>query len=166
MLDLVQTIEDLVAKPFFADLVPEVFNGVEFGAVGRQVYDPHILWHNEIAGHVPSGFVHDHENEFIRMSARYLLEEDRHSLGADLREDERIEYSIVRGNGSICVCVLANHMARYRWPYSRWSPADFWVADSTEAGFILKHEPNRSAQGSLPPSLSCYFDFEFFLKPS
>ena len=48
-----------------AQRLPQVLGRVELGAVRRQEDQPHVLRHDQFAGEVPAGLVHDHEDELL-----------------------------------------------------------------------------------------------------
>src|SRR4030042_3987155 len=92
--DCVQALEGLVWKPLFTNLLPEVLCGIEFRTIGWQENDPHILGNLEVFGLVPSGFVHYHEDEIVGVALRHFGEKQRHGVGIDHRENQRIQYAV------------------------------------------------------------------------
>lgn len=94
--DCVQALEDLVWKPLFTDLLPEVLCGIEFRTIRWQEDDPHVFGNLEVLGLVPSSFVHYHEDEIVGVTLRHLGEKQRHGVGIDHRQNQRIQDAVSR----------------------------------------------------------------------
>ena len=164
--NVVQFSEGKVREPFFADLVPEVLDGIKFGAVGWQAYQPHVVGHLEICSLVPAGAVEHQEDEFVSMTPGDLLEKEGHCLRVDDRENQRVQGPIVRTDGCEGVGVFAHEVSADDRPNAWGHPASVKIVDAAEAGFVLEHKPNSSA--ALGLSDHFFFDDlgEFFLNSS
>lgn len=164
--DVVEFPKGKVWEPFFADLLPEVLDGIEFRTVGWQAYEPHVVGHLEICSLVPAGAVEHHEDEFVSMTPGDLIEKDGHCLRVDDRQNQGIQSSIVRTEGCEGVGVFAHEVSADDGPNAWGRPASVRIVDAAEAGFVLEHEPN----GSAALGLSDHFFFddlgEFFLNSS
>lgn len=164
--NVVQFSEGKVREPFFADLVPEVLDGIEFGAVGWQADQPHVIGHLEICSLVPAGAVEHQEDEFVSMTPGDFIEKDGHCLRIDDRENQRVQGPIVRTDGCEGMGVFAHKVSADDRPNAWGHPASVKIVDAAEAGFVLEHEPNSSA--ALGLSDHFFFDDlgEFFLNSS
>ena len=154
--DVVEFPKGKVREPFFADLLPEVLDGIELRAVGWQAYQPHVVGHLEIPSLVPAGAVEHQEDEFVSMTPGDLLEKDRHSLCVHGRQDQGVQGPIVRIDGCEGVGVFAHEVSADDGPNAWGCPASARIVDAAEAGFVLEHEPNSSAALGL----SDHFPFD------
>lgn len=68
--------------------LPQVLGRVRLGAVGWQEEQPHVLGHDQLAGQVPAGLVHDHEGKFLVVALRLFGQDQRHRLRVDQGQHE------------------------------------------------------------------------------
>lgn len=143
--DGIQIVKDSVAEVFFSQLVPQVFCGVEFGTVGREVYDGDVVGNLEFCCAMPSGSVHDHEDVFVRMFLGHLVEERTHGMGIDVGVDERGHGAGEGIDRSIEVEVLADVMGMHCRAHAWRHPTGSWIADAPETCFVLEEHAQRSS---------------------
>lgn len=60
--DFVVRGDDAVGEPIVAHELSDVLDRIELGAVGRQRDDADVGGHLELAGHVPTGPIHQHDS--------------------------------------------------------------------------------------------------------
>ena len=69
------SVEDAGVKGLFSAFVPQMFNGVEFGGVRRELEQAQIARECARFTLMPAGAVEDHHNPILRMASRYLVKE-------------------------------------------------------------------------------------------
>jgi hypothetical protein len=89
---------------------------------------------------VPGGSVATEKNDIVWKLFREFFEEDVHTNGITKGHDQEVGISCKRFYGAINIPVLADMMARDRWPDTSLTPTVFWLVDPPEASFILKHK--------------------------
>ena len=70
-----EIVKDSVGEVFLSQLVPQMLCGVEFGTVGREVYDGDMVGNPQFCRAMPSRSVHNHEDVFMRMFLGHLVQE-------------------------------------------------------------------------------------------
>jgi len=80
--DVVVGCEDAVGEPVVAHELPDVFDRVQLGALGRQRDDADIGGDIELSSHVPTGLVYEHDSVGARRDGEgYLDQMQQHGLG-------------------------------------------------------------------------------------
>jgi hypothetical protein len=59
--DFLIGMKDAVGEPVFPHELPDIFDGIEFRAFGRQWNDADIVGYDERRGHMPPGLIHEHD---------------------------------------------------------------------------------------------------------
>jgi len=139
--------EYMVREGFLPKVVPEVFDGIEFGRIGRERKKVHVVRDAEILRRVPACAVHDHDDEFLGMADADLFEEEAHHRRVDRREDEGVEDAVGRRNSGIGVGELLNYRGVNERPTGEGSPTTPGIADPSESCFVVKHDTQGSAFG-------------------
>lgn len=88
--DLGGVVEDAVRELVILEIEPEPLDRVEFGRVGRQEDRGDVLRHDEIAGDVPAGLVHQYDS--VRAggdSAGEFGEKEAHRFGVEPGHHQR-----------------------------------------------------------------------------
>ena len=111
---------------------------------------------------VPSGLVHDHDDELVGVTLGHFLQEQRHRLGVDPGQHEAVEYAVVRADGAEGVQVLALKPRADHWAHAPRRPAAPRRAQQPEATLVLEHQPHPAALLSLAPNLLAYRATKFF----
>lgn len=71
-----------VGEPVVAHELPDILNRVEFRAFGRERDDADIAGHVQLASHMPTGLIHQHDSVSARGDgARYFCQMERHGFG-------------------------------------------------------------------------------------
>lgn len=74
--------EDAVGEPVVVDELPDVLDRVEFRAFGQEYGNADVAGDIELAGHVPTGLIHQHNRVGIRRDGeRYLGQLQQHAIG-------------------------------------------------------------------------------------
>ena len=116
---------------------------------------------DQLACDVPSGLVHDHDDELVGVTLGHFLQEQRHRLGADPGQHETVHHAVVRADGAECVQVLALPPRAHDRPAAAWSPAAPRRAQQPEAALVLELQPHAAALLSLAQDLLAYLATPF-----
>jgi hypothetical protein len=131
--------EDPVGKPVVAHELPDVLDRVQLGTFGRQSDDADVGGNVELAGHVPTGLIHQHG----RVSAggdgeRYLREMQRHGLGIAEGQDQTGALAEFRADRTEDVGRFRPLVLRCRWPRPAPGPAPRDLVLLADARFVLE----------------------------
>jgi hypothetical protein len=149
----IDRVEYQVVEEFLTQLVPKVFYRVEFWRVGRQGQQPNIVRHLQGLACVPACTVQYHDNFLVRMTRGDFLQKDLHAVCIDVRQDQTVEMTAVRIDGSIALGVfMGQHGAGHRAQRIR-RPGAPYIGDSTESRLVLEHQADGRAPGELLPDL-------------
>lgn len=140
----IQAIKDEIAKGLLAQFVPDVLDWVEFRCIWRQEKQPHVAWHRQGSCFVPASPIKHHDNSVRRVPISDLIEEHLHTLTIDVRQDQRVEYSVNHRNGGIGIGVFLGHHRLAHWPDRFGAPASSRIGDPSKARLVLKQHPNWS----------------------
>ena len=64
--------EHPVGEFLFAQFIPDMFPRIELGGIAREAMQANVSGNPQILGSVGTGPVHNHDDEFLRMSRTYL----------------------------------------------------------------------------------------------
>lgn len=70
----IDTVEDAVVKGLFPQIVPEMFNRIEFRRVRREREQAQIVGQPERSTLMPSGAIEDHHDPVVGMTRADLIE--------------------------------------------------------------------------------------------
>ena len=143
MFERIDTVEDAVVKGLFPQIVPEMFNRIEFRRVRREREQAQIVGQPERSTLTPPGAIEDHHDPVVGMTRADLIEKQLHAGAIDVRQDQRVERAISHGDGGISVRLLLRHHRLTQWANGSGAPATPRVGDATEARFVLKHQADR-----------------------
>ena len=135
---LVQGVEDLIVYIVFANVLPDVFGGIQFRRVGRQGKQSHVGRHGQFMGLVPSGSIEKHDAVFVRKLRRGLGQKDAHQTGIDPGQNHRRHLAVGGAHGHISVHIFADQLAADCRPQGQRRPTASRVADASETAFVLK----------------------------
>jgi len=139
-----------------------MFNGVQFGAVGRQKNEFHIERHGQFFSYVPSSPIQDHNDELIGVAFSHDGEKEAHRFRIDPRKDQAVHYAVLRADGCKSVGVLPDKAAFHDRTNSLRCPASRWPVQKAKSPFILEHEPDPPTKVSLALCFLRQIIFEFF----
>jgi len=72
-----------------AEVMPQIFRGVQFRRLGRQMHQRDILRNTQRSGDVPAGAVQNHRRMDVRRQfTRELLQKSVHHVGVDVWRDQ------------------------------------------------------------------------------
>jgi hypothetical protein len=93
--------EDTVGEPVVTDELPDVFDRVQFRALGRQGHESDVGWNDEVMREMPSGLVEE-ENRMPAWADRggNLGQVQVHGFGIAGRQDEGRTLSFSGANGT------------------------------------------------------------------
>ena len=69
--ECVDRLKDTVVKPLLAQLIPEMFDRIEFWRVGREREEPKVCGERERAGLMPDGAIENHDDALVQVAQRY-----------------------------------------------------------------------------------------------
>jgi len=99
--EIVVRAEDAVGQPVVAHELPDVLDGVQFRALGRQGHQRDVGRHVEMVGHVPAGLVEDDDGMCTgRDLGSDLGEVQVHRFGIAGGHDEGRALSLLWADGS------------------------------------------------------------------
>lgn len=155
----------IIPEIVFPHVFPDMFGGIEFGAIGREPKKLHCGGNTKIFCGVPSCAVKEHEAEGIREKLGSVCQKERHYFRIDPGHDEGGHIATERINSSNSIQELPDNLLCDLRSLNARRPASSFVADSPEPRFILKEYPYRHAART-----SCYHFVddggEFFLNSS
>ena len=137
--DVVVGREDPVREPVIAHELPDVFDRVQLGTFGRQSDDADIGRHIQLAGHVPTSLIHQHDG--VRAGSdgeRYLGQMQRHGFGIAEGQDEPCALAVFRAYRAEEVGRFRSLILWCRWPRPTSGPATRDLALLANARFVLE----------------------------
>ncbi len=137
--NLLQRLEDFVAKASFANLFPYLLNGVHFGCIGRNEHQRNLIGNSQRNCLVPHRTVTDQQDLIIGICLRQFRQEYVHAFSVAIGKYQKEALSILWFYSTIYVSIFSNMMARNRRTLALSAPTGFWLVDSPKACFILKH---------------------------
>lgn len=87
---------------------------------------------------VPCSSITDNSYDIIWICCFKLIHKDLHAFCIAVRHDEKKTLSVYWINSTIYIAVFTDVMTRYCGASTVWTPADFWLIDSSKTRFILK----------------------------
>ena len=97
--DVVVGAEDAVREPVVAHELPDILDGIEFGAFGRERDNGDVAGDFELAGGVPSSLIHQHDRMGARRDdERYFGKVQRHGFGVAKWQNEPGALAMFRAN--------------------------------------------------------------------
>ena len=89
---------------------------------------------------VPCCTITTQQDQIIRVLLGQFLEKYVHTSRIAIRHNKKTGASCYWFNSSVCIPILTNVVARYRWTNALFTPAVFGLIDSSESCFILEHK--------------------------
>lgn len=89
---------------------------------------------------VPCCTITTQQDQIIRVLLGQFLEKYVHTSRIAIRHNKKTGASRYWFNSSVCIPILTNVVARYRWTNALFTPAVFGLIDSSESCFILEHK--------------------------
>jgi len=144
--NLVQSVEGLIAYVVLANVLPDVFGGVQLWRVRRQRKQPHVGRHGQFMGLVPTGSIQKHHAIFVWKLRCGLGQKDTHQTGIDPRQNHRRHLPIGGADGHVCVDIFADQLTANCGPQRQRRPTTSCVADASETPLVLKQNAQRSTR--------------------
>ena len=139
--DVVVGVEDPVGEPVVAYELPDVFDRVQFGTFGRQRDDADIGGDIELACHVPSGLIDQHDRVSARRDGeRYFGQMQRHGFGITEGQDQSGTLALFWADRAKDVGRFRPLILGCRWPCPASGPAPRDLVLLADTSFVL--EPN------------------------
>jgi len=157
--------QDLVADVVLAQVIPDVFDGVKFRAVGWERQQVECGGNLQGRGGVPTGAIQQHQAMLVGKAGGGVCQEQGHGLGINPRQDQRAEFSIQGADGGQSVDELPDDLLAEDGAQGPRSPAATLIANTAERGFVLKQQAYPSL-GREPSYFSCEDLGKFFLNRS
>ena len=143
--DGVDVFEDAVGEPIGAQVLPGVFDGVQFGRARRQEDRGDVFGHVELGGGVPSGAVEQqHSVRALGDVARDFVEVELHRFGVGIGQRERRADAARRADGAEQIGVVVALIGGLARPRSPLSPLPNLAVLLADARFVLKPDFDRS----------------------
>lgn len=139
----IDTVEDAVVKGLLAQVVPEVFDGVEFRCVGREFEQAEVVGQSERLALMPAGAVEHHQDTVLWMARGDFVQKELHAVAVDVGEDQCVQIAIGDRHGGVRIGVLLRYLGLAERTHRLGTPTAAGIGDPTEAGLILKHQPER-----------------------
>src|SRR5215469_8351936 len=153
-----------VVEVFFAQLVPNMLDGIQLGAVGRLGKQADILRDDQVVRSVPASPIHLHDNEVRGKDATDLLQEAIHHDCGGFWQNQRDHLTQGWGHRSIGIKVLSHHLCLGMGTHPWWCPAAFGATDAAKTAFVLRYDERLSAhllplawRPLLPPVRESFF---------
>ncbi|MDO8595498.1 MAG: hypothetical protein Q7R45_02630 [Sulfuricaulis sp.] len=129
-----------IRKLFFAQFVPEVLLGIEFGGVCRQPNETDVVWHDEILGFMRTGAIQDNYDEFLWVCRTHLGKKLAHPDRVHFSADLPIQITFARTDATVDVSKLPFVAIVDDRTIRRRCPATFDSHHPPKAGLVLKHQ--------------------------
>ena len=148
--DVVERVEEAVRQEVVAHELPELLDGVEFRAVGRQPDERDVVRDGEVGGDVLAGAV-DQDGGMGAGGDRLAEfgEQDVHRLGRGPRQDDSDAGIAVRADGAEEVGRLETMVANRPGTGAGRRPAPGQRAFLTDPGLVLEPDLQRCCLGML-----------------
>jgi len=143
-------------KVFFAQLIPNMLDRIQLGAVGRLGDQTDIVRDNQIVCPVPASSIHLHDNEVRGKDAADPLQEAIHHRRGDFWQNQRDHLTQGWGHRSIGIKVLSHHLCRSMGTHPRWCPAAFGATDAAKTAFVLRHDEHGALISCLSRGDRCF----------
>jgi len=133
-----QCIEDPVVEALFLEFFPEVFDGIEFRAVGWQGNQRDIVRNDSLFSPMAGCAIQDQNEVMVRITVGQLLEEQIEAVGAHVGQNQGDGLPIEWTGCRVGVGIFPNDLAWNNRSVSYRSPTPNDLTDASKAGFILK----------------------------
>jgi hypothetical protein len=142
--DGVVVLEDSVREPVLPQILPDVFDRVQFRGARRQEDRRDVFGHVELAGRVPSGPVED-ENGVGAFGdvARDFVEVELHHVGVGVRQGEGRSDAAGGTDRAEQIGVVVALVGGLPWPRSAPGPLPDLAVLLADAGLVLKPDFDR-----------------------
>ena len=97
----------------------------------------------ERIGDVPTGLVHDHDDELVRMTFSYRPKEQGHHFRVHPGQDQAVHNTVMRAHSGESIGVLAKLALPNYGTNALGSPTPAGIPEQTETSLILEHQPDR-----------------------
>ena len=84
-----------------AQLVPEIFLGIELGRIGRQAVAADVFWDQQGLGHEGTGSHDDHDDEVVGVSDAPLRQKMAHQCGVHFPSDHSVQLAFQRADRAV-----------------------------------------------------------------
>jgi len=147
--DVVVGFEDPIGQPVIPHELPDIFDGVEFGAFRRQGQKGDVGRDDQITGEMPSGLIQqDHRMSARRHRRRDFFEVQRHRLGVAKWQNQASAFSSCRTDRPEQVGRLRSLVMRRRRARPSLGPATSNLVLLADPGFVA--EPDLYVTGIEP----------------
>ena len=139
---------------------------IELRCVRGQGQQPDIFRYGQIFGSVRARPIYDHHHEVVGMGAADLSQEFAHAQGVHLATQHPVEVALQRTDRAVDIHELPFIAIEHDRSPGQGGPTTPGARHAAEAGFVLKHQPDRSsAQIDLTQRGTQHFG-EFFFHAS
>ena len=128
-----------IGEFFLAQLVPEMFLGIELRGIGRQPVEADVLRDHQGLGDRGTRPVDDHDDEVVRVGAAHLGQKLAHQFGVHFPTDHPIKLAFHRTDRAVDIGEFALVAVRHHGPLRHRCPAAPHSHPAPEAGFVLEH---------------------------
>ena len=158
--------KDLISESHFANLLPDLLNGIHFWCGRRDKTQMDILWNDKRIRFMPGGSITYQDYFILEKLLGQLCQEYIHTTRIAIRHNPKGGIACYRFHSTIYIPVFSDMMTGNMWPVAFAAPTVFGLIDSAKSRFILKHQPNFTfwlfAICSYLVSQNCYLSFNFF----
>jgi hypothetical protein len=125
-----------IGQVLFAQVLPHVFNRIEFWTTGRLKDQANVFWHQQVFGPVPSCSIHLHDEKRVSKGLADMRQEEILHRGIGRGEHKRGHLSLLGCHSRIDVGILAHELTWGSWSDSRRSPSSSGNAHASKAPLI------------------------------
>ena len=145
----IQRLEDFIADVVFAQVIPEVFDGIEFRAAGREGQQVEGGRNLQGSDGLPTSAIQQQKAMLVGKAGGDVSRKRGHGFGIHPGQDQRPELSIEGADGGQTVDELPDDLVADDRAEGPRGPAATLVADAAKACFVLKQQA-QSCLGRKP----------------
>lgn len=137
---LLQSSKHFIAEARDSKFFPYLLDGIHLRRIRWNVKQLYVFRDMKLVRLVPCCTITTQQDQIIRVLLGQFLEKYVHTSRIAIRHNKKTGASRYWFNGSVCIPIFTNVMARYRWTNALFTPAVFGLIDSSESCFILEHK--------------------------
>ena len=137
---LLQGGKDFVSEATLLDFLPNLFYGIHFRCVRRNVKQNDIVRQLQSGRFVPCRTITAKQNNIISIFFGQLLQKDIHADSIAIGQDEKAPITCQRLHRAVSITVRTDMMAGHTGTDTVPAPTVFRLVDPAKSSFILKHK--------------------------
>lgn len=139
-----QSSKHFIPESTLADFFPNLFDGIHFRGVRRDVKKDDIFRQHHGLGFMPRSTVAAQQDHIVWKLTRQFPQKQIHAHSIAIRHDKKAGISSKRLHSSVGISVFPDVVTGYTWTDSFFAPTVFRLVNSAKPRFVLEHQAHFS----------------------